>query len=408
MKYIKLYFIILSAIILLYSFGSVKSEAPDEFFVEEEGESTTSSSELTLTEEFRVKLLFEDFILMEMEFFLVGMKNLIGSELWIDLHQMNTNEDIVAFIVSHWKNINNPNHSVHKQKFVKYYLEKQLEIKREVLSDYNSYRESSAAMVTKFVKNVSKLNCYRLKSSLILMYLIFHSDSEYMVSAFLLYLLICSFRELTLSPFSLSFAKVMKNEEELGSKMIVLGGDLVSRLIFSIQRVSYQFFRVQYTISAENQSIRNPINTDTIIIEEFGYKFCLSILELAANETGISDLKFLLLFFGSRMDMAAEVLLSIDILKEAIRLGTYITEAISLLFNDFNVFRTIVSKIMDLYGLDISKFKNKFGECINIKEKYPILNGIVNTTDYLKKAKNRSRNGSEKSKIALRSKYSFF
>ncbi|KAL5369343.1 secreted membrane-associated protein [Cryptosporidium parvum] len=409
MKAIKLCFIVLLSIILLHSFDFVRSEAPNEFTLEEQDEPTTSTSTgLSILEETRVKLLSEEFIILEMEFFDLQLKNLLGSEFWLDLHKMEPYKDIIRAILKYWKHFSDPNHKIHQENVVRFYVSNQKEMRKDLLSDYSRYRESSAAMVTKFVKNVTKYSCYRMKNTLVLFYLIFSSEPEYLVSAFLLYLLICSFRELAFSSFSTSFVKVMKNEDQLGSKMIVLGGSLVSRLIFSIQRVCFQYNKVQYPISAENQMIRNPINTQTFILEEFGLQFCLSLLELAANEEVIIDFKYLLLFFGSRMELAAEVLLAFDILKEAIRLATYLTEAISLLLNDNNAFQTIVTKIMDLYGINIWDIKKRFNECILVKEKYPVLNGIVSTTDYQKKARKRSRSRTEKSKISLRSKYSFF
>ncbi|PPS92655.1 secreted membrane-associated protein (FLGN family) [Cryptosporidium hominis] len=409
MKAIKLCFIALLSIILLHSFNFVRSEASNKFTLEEEDEPTTSTStELSILDETRVKLLSEELIILEMDFFDLQLKNLLGTEFWFDLHKMASYKDIINVILEYWKHFSNPTHQIHKQNIVRFYVSNQQEMRKDLLSDYSGYHESSAAMVTKFVKNVTKYNCYRMKNTLALFYLIFGNDPEYLVSAFLLYLLICSFRELAFGSFSTSFVRVMKNEDQLGSKMIVLGGSLVSRLIFSIQRVCFQYYKVQYTISAENQMIRNPINTQTFVLEEFGFQFCLSLLELAANETINIDFKYLLLFFGSRMGLAAEVLLAFDILKEAIRLATYLIEAISLLLNDDNAFQTIVAKIMDLYGINIWNVKKRFNECILVKEKYPILNGIVSTTDYQKKARKRSRSRTEKSKISLRSKYSFF
>ncbi|TRY52163.1 secreted membrane-associated protein [Cryptosporidium tyzzeri] len=407
MKAIKLCFIILLLIILLHSFDFVRSEAPNEFTLEEQVEPTTSTG-LSISEEVGVKSLFKELILMEMEYFVLKLKNLLGSEFWLDLHKLGQYKDIIFIILEYWKYWNNPNHQVHKKPLVKFYLSSQQKMRKEILSDYSGYPESIETMVLKFVKNVTKYCCSRMKQTLLLLYLIFGSDPEYLISAFLLYLLICSFRELSFSSFSTSFVKVMKNEEEMGSKILALGGKHVSKLIFAVQRVSLQYSKVQYPISAENQMIRNPINTQMVALEEFGLRLCLSLLELAANENAIPDFKALLLFFGSRMELTAEVLLALDILKEGIRLATFLAEAISLILNDNNAFQTIAAKLMDLYGINISDMKKRFSECILVKEKYPALSVIITTTDYQKSAKKRSKSRKEKSKISLRSKYSFF
>lgn len=320
---------------------------------------------------------------------------------------MNAYEEIILSIRTYFSCIENKNHMIHGNNIVKYYVKNEETIKRNVLTDYNAYHEPLKFLLTKFVKNVSKLNCHKIKSVLAMIYLIFDGNIKHITAGFLFFLLLCSYKELAFTLFSLSFIKTMKNENTLGSKLIDLGGTEISEFMDNIKSVCPQFSGVKYPILSENQKIKHPINIDLILVEDFGLRFCLSILEIIANGLEINDSKLLLLFFGSRMDMAAEVLLSIDILKEAIRFGIFIIETVSLLLHDNNVFHSIKAKIMFLYGLDISNFKKKFDECIRFKENYAILNGIVNYTDYQKKAKQRSKSTSERSKIALRSKYPF-
>ncbi|OII72744.1 uncharacterized protein cubi_01694 [Cryptosporidium ubiquitum] len=406
MKTKKLHFVVFLTTFLLFFFELIKSEEQKEF-LEFYGKPNYNNEEISIQEEASIKLLSEELVIIEIDFFLVGLNNLIGTRFWFDLHEMNSHEQIVLAIITYLNCIHNPNHMIHKNRIVRHYINNQVSIKREVLSDYNGYRELLEAMVTKFVRNTSKFNCYRMKTVLAMIYLIFNGDYKHTISGFLLFLLICSYKELVFSSFSLSFIKVMKNEHNLGSILIYLGGNDISELLNKIKAVSYQYSNVKYPVSPETQNIKNPIYTEMISVEELGFKFCLSILELAANGAGISDYKLLTLFFGSRMDTAAEVLLSIDILKVAGRFGSSITECISLLINDPNVFYSVKSKIMTLYGLDISNFKSKFNDCVLLKDKYTVLNGIVNYTDYQRKAKTRSKSRSRETKISLRSKYSF-
>lgn len=151
-----------------------------------------------------------------------------------------------------------------------------------------------------------------------------------------------------------------------------------------------------------------PIDVSVIDVTDFGYGFFTSSSELAVAVNPNRKNRFTqMLFFGSMMQFTAGMFIYIDILNTTARFGQDLLEVASLILYDPNVFGSLKSKILSLHGLDISDFKQRFGSCLRLRDKYEILTGIVSATDYRRRSREMSRDPNRRAITRLRSKYPF-
>lgn len=119
-----------------------------------------------------------------------------------------------------------------------------------------------------------------MKYSLALIYLIFGKDFDLLTSSFLFFLLMCSFKDMVNTHLMSSFDKIMRNTNRAGSKIIVVCGFPIFSLLLSFQKVCPQYATTTFPVQFPGESIRNPISVREINIASFGYRLCISYLEL--------------------------------------------------------------------------------------------------------------------------------
>ncbi|KAJ1604942.1 secreted membrane-associated protein [Cryptosporidium canis] len=398
--------VVFIAIVLLFPCLLVSSETPSEVpshnceslevFEEDSGFAHAAFNVISL-----------DLVLMELDYKIIQLDNVMTTNLWLDMHKMNKYKNIILAVVTSWSCEGRPNHEIHQNEIVKYFKSNYPGIKKGILENYEEGPESTETMTKKFLQSAERFECEDMRSTLTLLFLIFKNSHYYLSSSFLLYLLICSFRETSGKPFRQSFAQVLRNENDVTLKIMAIGGKSVVDMFRLIKQADNRYKGLPPSSHALFETIRNPLTTLGINIPAFGLRFCLSMMEIAANGKFSRDKLAMILFFGSRMESSTEVFLASDILSELLRVGISLEESISLFLNDGNIFQMILTKINSLYGLDIAHFKDLLHKCMEFKSKYAILNGLVTTTDYLRRSSQRSKNAMERPKVLMRSKYAF-
>ncbi|KAJ1605485.1 secreted membrane-associated protein, partial [Cryptosporidium canis] len=394
------------AIVLLFPCLLVSSEAPSEV-------PSHNCESLEVLEEdagfvsAAFNMISQDLVLMELDYKILQLDNVMTTNLWFDKHMMNEFKNIILAVVTSWSCESRPNHEIHKNEIVKYFKRNYPSIKKGILEDYEEGPESTEVMAKKFLQSAEKFECGDMKSTLTVLFLIFKTNYYFLSSSFLLYLLVCSFRETSDKPFAQSFAQVLRNQNDIAIKIMAIGGKSVVDMVRLIKRADHRYRGLPPSSHALFESIRHPLTTSGINIPAFGLRFCLSMMEVAANGKLSRDKHAMILLFGSRMESSTEVFIASDILSELLRVGITLEESISLFLNDGNIFQMILAKIHTLYGLRLAEFKDLIHECIEFKSNYAILNGLVTTPDYLRRASQRSKNAVERPKVLMRSKYAF-
>ncbi|KAF7459422.1 secreted, membrane-associated protein, partial [Cryptosporidium felis] len=158
-------------------------------------------------------------------------------------------------------------------------------------------------------------------------------DQNITMESFLLFLLICSFKELEGLNFPDGLRAVLRNEDEVGEKVCILGGISVFRVLSKLVNAKIVPNKKMIT-GKKNIEIRHPLTMKNINIQEFGLRFCMSLVELTFLGGIHNDQLKLVIFFGSRMVLTSEVFLSVDLLKIGLSKKITLPETISSLFYD--------------------------------------------------------------------------
>ncbi|KAL3126224.1 putative secreted signal peptide-containing [Cryptosporidium hominis] len=323
-------------------------------------------------------------IILEFEMALFSSSNLYFTSIWRDRNSFQGKMIFLLGLIEFWENRGHSKNLAIKNIMIKYYSVTKLENRFTILRDYAGFKSSTYFTMNNFYRNINEIKCSDLKRSLAVIILLFEFDSKLLSSAFLFYLLVCSIEELKELEFKQSLELIKTNQDQILSKILTLGKKYVRKFLKAMKENIPSMSNIK--IKSYKFPIKFPLAMYKINIENFGLRFCLSLLELSL----ISSLSFsifnLIFFFGSRLKSAAEVFLAFDIVKILRTTISELSDIVSAILFDERIILHISRGIMALHNIDISNLRSRFAECIQVKNKYHELRGLVMVTDYQRKA----------------------
>ncbi|TRY49678.1 putative Secreted Protein [Cryptosporidium tyzzeri] len=324
-------------------------------------------------------------VILEFEMALFSSSILYFTSIWRDRNSFQGKTIFLLGLLEFWENRGHRKNLAIKSIMIKYYLSTRSEKIRTILRDYVDFEGSNHLTMNNFYKNVDKIKCSDLKRSFALIILLFEFDIELLSSAFLFYLLVCSIEELKELEFKQSLELIKTNQDQISSKILTLGKKHVRKFLKAMRKNIPSMSNIK--VKSYRLPIQFPLAMHKINIENFGLRFCLSLLELSL----ISSLSFsifnLIFFFGSRLKIAAEVFLAFDIIKILTTAISELSDIISAILFDEGILRHLSRRIMALHNIDISNLRSRFAECIQVKNKYRELRNLIVVTDYQRNAR---------------------
>ncbi|KAJ1604584.1 secreted membrane-associated protein [Cryptosporidium canis] len=353
-------------------------------------------SDVSLPVEYQAKMVDSvsknilEFLLIIYESVLFQLWGLFSSNFWLERHSFTDARPLLKALLSHLKEGRNPAHSIHRNPHVQWYNKNKEAIKKQVMVGYKGQKTDLKTRYTDLLNNINNIDCFYPKKSVILLYIIFESDLKSLMFTLIFYLMICSFRDLKGKQFFAGFIDVMNNVNGVGSKLIKVGGKYVEKSISILQT----FFPEIYSRSAFSgisvEDTMYPLDLSDINPSEFGFRLCISILELSYTEFIRIKVRFLLLFLASRMLSPIEVLLGFDIFSYIYNTYNDLEEAFkSLLFNE-SMYVNILRRVLILHNLDLTGMNSRFPECHSIMDGLETKSRFYRETDY------QIRSGSKK------------
>ncbi|KAL5366732.1 putative secreted signal peptide-containing protein [Cryptosporidium parvum] len=324
-------------------------------------------------------------VILEFERALFSSSTLYFTSIWRDRNSFQGKMIFLLGLLEFWENRGHSKNLAIKNIMIKYYSSTRLENRFTILKDYVGFKSSNYFTMNNFYRNINEIKCSDLKRSFAVIILLFEFDIKLLSSAFLFYLLVCSIEELKELEFKQSLELIKTNQDQLLSKILTLGKKHVRKFLKAMRENIPSMSNIK--IKSYKLPIKFPLAMHKINIENFGLRFCLSLLELSL----ISNLSFsifnLIFFFGSRLKFAAEVFLAFDIIKILTTAMSELSDIISAILFDEGIMRHISRGIMALHNIDISNLRSRFAECIQVKNKYHELRGLIVVTDYQRKAR---------------------
>ncbi|OII70929.1 uncharacterized protein cubi_03227 [Cryptosporidium ubiquitum] len=327
---------------------------------------------------------FLDITLVEFEMLLFYSSTLYYSAIWRDRNKLNGKIVYLKVLLEYWGNQDfNINSSI-KVDMSRYFQCMKTKYRSTIMKAYTGPLTTVPIMMEQFSNNIFELKCSNVKKSLAIIILLFENNFELLSSAFLFYLLLCSIKELKGLEFEQGFQLFKINKKKVVSKIMRLGGIYVKKFLKAMKRNIPEMSKLK--VKEYKHPIESPLIMNNINIPTFGLKFCLSLLELYLINTSEFSMMNLIFFFGSRLNSAAEVFLSYDIFNTIRTIRGGIHDIISSILLDQDIEKFINRRIMALHHIDISDFRSRFGECIQIKNKYHELSSLIRLTDFQKEA----------------------
>ncbi|KAF7456991.1 secreted protein of cryptosprodidium-specific FGLN protein family [Cryptosporidium felis] len=337
-----------------------------------------------------------DIVIMNFEGEVFGSKNLYLTNFWLDKRILQTEAHFVKFMVEYFSGKSYTENVELKLKMESLLEEKINGIKSELLPGFIGKSTKTKHLLNLFLNTIVRLECIDIKGSLVTILLIFEYNMPLLESAFLIFLLICSYRELQNMSFKEAFQKVINNESSLGSKILNVGGAPVKQLFKELRKHGKKSGGVKIKDLKQEDRIQFPLIMESVNVQDFGLRLCLSLLELAIIETSSINKMYLLMFFGSRMLTATEVFMAYDIVGIVSRTTLTIDEMVLAVIFESNTFNLIIRRIKEYHNVDLSELKSRFDECIQIRKYYPELNNFVTRTDFQIKAILKKKRKKEK------------
>ncbi|OII75606.1 uncharacterized protein cubi_02127 [Cryptosporidium ubiquitum] len=341
-------------------------------------------------------------IIMEFEFLVFNSYYLFLTKFWQDLRSNFDNSKLVIGLVNYWQG--KESKDLHLSLISFFYKTNINRLKLLLYSSYNKKEKTRKELIKNFLASTHMLSCLDPKKSLAITILIFQNKLIYIYSSYLLYLLSCSYQDLSGMEFNESLKLIIYNEDSVGDKIVSIAGDNIGIFLKCLRKelgVSSRRLPYNYEIK-----IQYPLNMEKIDFETFGLNLCLSFLELSILRNVEFELNYLILFFGSRFSKPEEVIMARDIFKLITSSEITVSEITALLLYNESTFISLKSKIFSLHNVNISSLKNRFSECIEKINLYQELNGIRFLTDFQERSAKRN-NRNERYKNRIRSKYSF-
>ncbi|KAK9170682.1 hypothetical protein CmeUKMEL1_17200 [Cryptosporidium meleagridis] len=328
-----------------------------------------------------------ELVILEFERALFSSSTLYYTSIWRDRNRFQGKTIFLLGLLEFWEDRQHRKNLAIKNIMINYYFSTKLENRSSVLKGYVGFKRSDYFTMNNFYYNIGEIKCSDLKRSFAVIILLFEFNNKLLTSAFLFYLLVCSIKDLNGLEFVQSFELIKANQNQILFKILSLGKRHVRKFLKAMRDNIPS--TANFKIKSYNLPIEFPLAMDNINIENFGLRFCLSILELSL----LSNLSFsifnLIFFFGSRLNSAAEVFLAFDIIKILTTAISELMEIVSALLFDKGIMRHISRGIMALHNIDISNLRSRFPECIQIKNKYYELSGLIAITDYQMKARKK-------------------
>ncbi|KAH8582212.1 membrane-associated protein [Cryptosporidium sp. chipmunk genotype I] len=340
-------------------------------------------------------------VTMEFESLVFRSAYLFLTDYWVDIRSNFDNKEMVKGLVEFWQG--EESEDLYPSLVSFFYKENMKRLKLSLYPSFDKKAKPKKKLLREFLDNADKLTCQDSKKSLAILILIFQSQTNYIYSSYLLYLLSCSHKDFYGMEFHESLTLIL-HKDFAEAKITSIADDNVASLIKLCKKklgITHSGLSIKHKVK-----IRSPLNMGQIDFEFFGLNLCQSLLEISILRNLEFDFNYLILLFGSRFSKPEEVLMATDIFKFTASSVEMTTEIIALLLFNEATFASLKLKILLLHNVDISNLKDRFKECIQKIDLYQELNGIRFPTDFQKKSSRRS-NPSEITKNRLRSKYPF-
>ncbi|WKS77186.1 hypothetical protein CPCDC_3g4360 [Cryptosporidium sp. 43IA8] len=321
----------------------------------------------------------EILVILEFETRSLCFNNIYLSKFWSSLNKITSNEHtLIKGLVNFWDEENDsvPN------KIVEYMVRSHKDYKRVILKDYRRLKVSRHKLM---LNNLNIFKCSNLKNAFALLILIFEGNDEDTFSVLLLFLLICSARIVEGNSFKEKFEFVIRNKKKSASSISLIGG----RNIESRIKKFHEAMTSSRILLSSVDPVLFPLDMDRISIEEFGFRFCTALMELALLERLDLSSKYLLFFFTSRMTQTSEVLLSLDLYNIIAKRNTNPKKILAIFLYDADTFNEVRKKTLTFHNLDLINLKNNLEECFKMKEENSLLREIKIETDYQRKTRKK-------------------
>ncbi|KAH8581564.1 signal peptide protein [Cryptosporidium sp. chipmunk genotype I] len=325
-----------------------------------------------------------ELIILELERTIFSSSSLYFTSIWRDRNKLSGKIIFLIPLLEFWGNKDHRKNLPIKEIMIRYFQFTKKQYRSTILSDYGGFQRTNYWMMRNFNNNIDKLKCSDPKRSLAVIILLFELNFKLLSSAYLFYLLVCSFKELEGLEFEQSFKLLKSNKKRIASKISAVGGDNVKKFLKEMKNNIYSMSELK--IKKYKKPIQFPLIMNKINVRNFGLRFCLSLLELYLINTSVFSMTNLIFFFGSRLSSAAEVFLAYDIINTLKNIRRELFDIIVTIIFDREILGFIARRIMALHNLDISNLRSRFGECIGIKNRYRELSGLIQITDYQRAA----------------------
>lgn len=321
-----------------------------------------------------------DLIIVEAELKVFSSYKLYYTLLWLHRNKMRADAKFLTVLLELWQKRGFKGNVQLKEQMSSYYNDKRAMFASSFFDKYSGAILTDTGMAISFFQSMGSLDCGNIKRGLGILILIFEFDLDMFFSAYLFFLLICSLRELQGLEFSKSFKRFSKNKDMVREKILKIGNPHVIKICESLKRNVFSLALMKIKIPRDE--VVAPLAMETINVENFGLRLCLSLFELYLLKTPKFIISDLTLFFGSRMTLAVEIFLALDILNIVKAIRTQLLEIIVALIYDENVHKHVNKRILAMHNVDISNLKVRFPECVAVKSKYPELRGLIQLTDF--------------------------
>ncbi|KAF7456768.1 secreted, membrane-associated protein [Cryptosporidium felis] len=311
-------------------------------------------------------------VILEYGAIYLNFKKLIHSDFWQNTHEMKKYSSILTVIFEVWDN--------------RSYLLVGVEYKLAKLFQ-SKFDKKKRSYIRVLILGKWLLDCNHIKKSISILILIFYTASSFFRGHYLLFLLICSFGELSQKSYPQALDEVMLNINEMGVKIQSLGGQEVKKII-QLSKSYILEYSSHENLPTQIGNLLYPLDFTNFSSIEFGYTFCLSLLEMYLINLRLT-IENLLFFFGSILNLAVEVFLAIDIVMMVNKYTRDLDQTMARIIYDEAIFEKIIRRMKMSHNVDLTEMKVRFNECMENKRKYRELQNLILKTDFLLAASQR-------------------
>ncbi|KAH8583618.1 membrane-associated protein [Cryptosporidium sp. chipmunk genotype I] len=345
-------------------------------------------------------ILFSELFLLYMQIKILTrifrIRELFLSDFWL---KMNGIEDDKALISSIFTYLATRSTDALTDKRATYFFDNLDSFLKMNFPNFSTVGRDSKAQVNALMLYKDDMSCEDPSKVLVLLLLIFDENCNKTITFYMLYIFICTYREFSGLSFSQGLEKVLRNEDNVGSRLINVSGGLLSNPVKIIMKYKSEYSVSNVLSSIPDRPIQHPLNLSEINISVFGLKLCFVLLELTFINPSEYIHKYLPFFLGSRMESSQEVMLAFEIITLLLRSASGFEEAAAALMYDNQSFQNFSIKILKSHNIDISSLKDLFGICLKAKSQYPLFEDVVIRTDY--QLKSLKKKGKSRKKIKL-------